>query len=109
LLFAGRARAEDSKDHLYDATVSTAFDVIVLDDLSAFLSLRPASCFRCGTNGSTRSLCSLLIRLSHASAMVIASDLRPLFPPVFGRVLGFQSGLMRPVFPERFSLRTHWA
>jgi hypothetical protein len=26
-------------------------------------------------------------------------DLRPNFPPVFGRVLGFQSGLMRPVFP----------
>ncbi len=27
------------------------------------------------------------------------SDLRPNFPPVFERVLGFQSGLMRPVFP----------
>ena len=26
-------------------------------------------------------------------------DLRPEFPPVFGRVLGFQSDLMRPVFP----------
>ncbi len=26
-------------------------------------------------------------------------DLRPIFPPIFGRVLGFQSGLMRPVFP----------
>ena len=26
-------------------------------------------------------------------------DLRPEFPPIFGRVLGFQSGLMRPVFP----------
>ncbi|CAH0340864.1 TorCAD operon transcriptional regulatory protein TorR [Rhizobium sp. CECT 9324] len=26
-------------------------------------------------------------------------DLRPNFPPVFERVLGFQSGLMRPVFP----------
>ena len=28
-----------------------------------------------------------------------AADLRPDFPPVFRRVLGFQSGLMRPVFP----------
>jgi len=26
-------------------------------------------------------------------------DLRPIFPPVFRRVLGFQSGFMRPVFP----------
>ena len=26
-------------------------------------------------------------------------DLSPDFPPIFGRVLGFQSGLMRPVFP----------
>jgi threonine/homoserine/homoserine lactone efflux protein len=29
----------------------------------------------------------------------VNDDLRPNFPPVFGRVLGFQSGLMRPVFP----------
>ncbi|WP_173994484.1 acyltransferase family protein [Agrobacterium tumefaciens] len=27
------------------------------------------------------------------------ADLRPNLPPVFGRVLGFQSGLMRPIFP----------
>jgi hypothetical protein len=36
-------------------------------------------------------------------------DLRPIFPPVFRRVLGFQFGLMRPVFPERFAMQIHWA
>jgi hypothetical protein len=39
----------------------------------------------------------------------VASDLRSCFPPLFGRALGYQSDLMRPAFPVKFSLRSHLA
>jgi len=42
-------------------------------------------------------------------ASLNSSDLRPYFPPLFGRALGYQSDLMRPAFPVKFSLRIHLA
>ncbi|OMP68855.1 MFS transporter [Agrobacterium tumefaciens] len=41
----------------------------------------------------------LSIAAGLGQAVVIPTDLRPIFPPVFRRVWGFQSGLMRPIFP----------
>ena len=48
-------------------------------------------------------------RYDKLGSTFLAIDLRPNFPPLFGRVLGYQSALMRPVFPVKFSLQIHLA